>query len=120
MDNPFKVFDNIKSAYLRYLDSPFRLRYDVLMTERRMLLDQDRQLYREPLVEPVRPYQSSGLSVADACGQLGVPGIAADFIGQGLFSPQRTLYKHQFDAWRARQPFSVAVRRIDDGAANAA
>jgi ATP-dependent helicase YprA (DUF1998 family) len=82
------------------LDSPFRLRYDVLMTERRMLLDQDRQLYREPLVEPVRPYQSSGLSVADACGQLGVPGIAADFIGQGLFSPQRTLYKHQFDAWR--------------------
>lgn len=110
MDNPFKVFDDIKSAYLRYLDSPFRLRYDALMAERRTLLDQDRQLYREPLIEPVRPYKSSGLSVADACGRLGVPSIAAEFIGQGLFAPQRTLYKHQFDAWRdSRDEKAVVV-----------
>ena len=53
MDNPFKVFDEIRRAYVRYLDSPFRLRYDVLLDERKRLLDTDRQLYRDPLFEPV-------------------------------------------------------------------
>ena len=72
MDNPFRVFDEIRQAFLRYLDSPFRLRYEALLQERRALLDQDRQLYREPLVEPVAPYQLSGLKVADACAQLGL------------------------------------------------
>jgi DEAD/DEAH box helicase domain-containing protein len=100
MENPFKVFNEIRSAYLRYLDSPFRLRYEPLMKERRALLDQDRQLYREPLIEPVTPYETSGLTVKDACKQIGVPALAADFIGQGLFSPKRTLYHHQFTAWR--------------------
>jgi DEAD/DEAH box helicase domain-containing protein len=100
MENPFKVFDEIKSAYLRYLDSPFRLRYESLMKERRALLDQDRQLYREPLIEPVTPYESSGLTVAEACRRLGVATAAADFITQGLFSPKRTLYQHQVSAWR--------------------
>ena len=47
MDDPFRVFDKIKRAYLRYLDSPFRLRYDALLEERRSLLDQDRQLVRD-------------------------------------------------------------------------
>ena len=55
MENPFRVFDQIRKAYLRYLDSPFRLRYDALLSERRDLLDQDRQLYRLPLIEPVWP-----------------------------------------------------------------
>jgi Lhr-like helicase len=100
MENPFKVFNEIKSAYLRYLDSPFRLRYESLMKERRDLLNQDRQLYREPLIEPVTPYESSGLTVADACKQLGASALAADFISQGLFSPKRTLYQHQLAAWR--------------------
>ena len=41
MNDPFAIFDNIRTAYLRYLDSPFRLRYDALLEERRALLDQD-------------------------------------------------------------------------------
>ncbi len=46
MDNPFRIFDELREAYLRYLDSPFRLRYQALLGERRDLLDADRQLYR--------------------------------------------------------------------------
>ena len=100
MDNPFKVFDEIRAAYLRYLDSPFRLRYDALLDKRRRLLDVDRQLYREPLFEPVAPYESSGMTVTQACAQLGVSSDFADFAACGLFPARRRLHRHQFEAWR--------------------
>jgi Lhr-like helicase len=99
MEDPFKIFDEIRGAYLRYLDSPFRLRYDALMKERRILLDQDRQLYREPLIEPVIPYEPSEFTVSAACRKLGIPDKIADFITQGLFSPKRSLHQHQYKAW---------------------
>ena len=100
MDDPFKTFDEIRSAFLRYLDSPFRLRYEALMEERRELVDQDHQLYRHPLIEPITPYESSGLSIHEACEHLGVSPDAGEFISRGLFLPNRTLYRHQLDAWR--------------------
>ena len=100
MNDPFKVFEEIRLAYQRYLDSPFRLRYDALREERRRLLFQDGQLFREPLIEPVPPYDTSGLSVEQACASLGVPNEAADFITRGLFRGDIPLYEHQFDAWR--------------------
>ena len=59
MNDPFKTFNELRQAYLRYLDSPFRLRYPALMEERRRLLDRDRQLYRDPLFEPIVPYDLS-------------------------------------------------------------
>src|SRR5688500_1261723 len=99
MDDPFHVFQEIRSAYLRYLDSPFRLRYDALLEERRALLDQDRQLYRLPLIEALPPYESSGLTVEQACAALGVPLEAADFITRGLFRSDVPLHRHQFQAW---------------------
>jgi DEAD/DEAH box helicase domain-containing protein len=101
MDDPFRTFNEIRRSYLRYLDSPFRLRYEALMDERRALLDQDRQLYRDPLFEPIAPYESSGLSIYDACTSLGVNRAAGEFISQGLFPPDRTLYEHQLYAWRS-------------------
>jgi len=60
MKNPIGVFDSIREMYLRYLDSPFDLRYPDLVRERRTLLDIDGRIYREPLVEPVPQYQSCG------------------------------------------------------------
>jgi len=110
MDDPFRVFQEIRSAYLRYLDSPFRLRYDTLLEERRHLLDQDRQLYRLPLIEALAPYESSNLTVDQACASLGIPPEAADFITRGLFRPDVALHRHQFEAWqrsRAGRPVIV-------------
>ncbi len=110
MNNPFKVFDEVRRAYLRYLDSPFRLRYDALMEERRNLLDQDGQLYRDPLIEPVAPYESSPFTVSAACRELGIPRRVADFITLGLFPADRRLYEHQFDAWsESRKGQAVVV-----------
>ncbi len=109
MDNPFKIFDEIRSAYLRYLDSPFRLRYDALLIERRNLLDRDRQLYREPLFEPVAPYKSSNFTVAQACVGLGISPDAAAFITSGLVPPHRLLHRHQLEAWQHSQRGNAVV-----------
>ena len=98
MNDPFRVFEEIRLAYQRYLDSPFRLRYDALIEERRQLLFQDRQLFREPLIEPIPPYESSGLTVGQACNQLGIPDEAADFITRGLFRKKLPLHEHQYEA----------------------
>ena len=110
MNDPFQVFEEIRLAYQRYLDSPFRLRYDALREERRRLLFQDGQLFREPLIEPVPPYESSKLTIAQTCARLGVPTEAADFITRGLFRAEIPLYEHQVDAWRhSRAGRSVVI-----------
>lgn len=60
MNNPIALFDAIKEMYLRYLDSPFDLRYPELVAERRALLERDGRIFRDPLIEPVPQYQSCG------------------------------------------------------------
>jgi len=115
MDNPFGIFDAIKRSYLRYLDSPFRLRYQALLDERRDLLDRDGQLYREPLYEPIAPYRLSGRNVIEAAAELGAHPDAGAFLSQSLFKPNRIgihrqLYTHQLEAWRlSREGRSVVV-----------
>lgn len=100
MKDPFQIFEEIRLAYQRYLDSPFRLRYQALREERHTLLFHDRELFRDPLIEPIPPYETSGLNVQQACDRLGIPSSAADFITRGLFRENLPLYEHQFDAWQ--------------------
>jgi Lhr-like helicase len=110
MNNPFLTFDKLRSAYLRYLDSPFRLRYPALMEERRGLLDQDRQLYRDPLFEPIVPYESSGMTVRAACSKLGAPQEVSEYVeSSGLFPAGRELFQHQFDAWKGSKSGEAVV-----------
>ena len=59
MSNPIALFDDLRDMYLRYLDSPFDLRYPDLVAERRALLNVDGRIFRQPLIEPVPAYQSS-------------------------------------------------------------
>ena len=108
MSNPIAVFRNLRATYLRYLDSPYDLRYPELLTERRQLLDVDGRLYRQPLIEPVPAYVSSGQTFGEAVQSLlsstWSPGARADlvdFVSKGLFpvappgEPPRNLYAHQ-------------------------
>lgn len=110
MNDPFRMFDELREAYLRYLDSPFRLRYPALMEERRNLLDQDRQLYREPLFEPIVPYELANLTVRAACDQIGAsPDIAEYLESSGLFPAERQLFHHQLDSWVAARNGEAVV-----------
>src|SRR5688572_27630917 len=108
MTNPLTIFENLRDIYLRYLDSPFDLRYPDLVSERRALLDVDGRLYRQPLIEPVPAYATSGHVFSEvAAATLGAtwPGqLIVDltaFVSQGLFPPTRQLYTHQQETFQA-------------------
>jgi hypothetical protein len=85
MTDPIHTFDSLKSAYLRYFDSPFDLRFEDLVQARRRLLDRDGVLYREPLIEPQPGYVLSGHDVRAA---------TASVLGGVLELPVRALDDH--------------------------
>lgn len=102
MTSPQNLFDRLRETYLRYLDSPFDLRYPELVAERRQLLDKDGQIYRLPLIEPVPAYPLHADTFQRAATTLLSPhwtppeiGEAIDFVSKGLFPPARQLYEHQ-------------------------
>src|SRR5450759_1873116 len=107
MSNPLAVFEDLRNIYVRYLNSPFDLRYRDLVAERTALLDVDGRLYRRPLIEPVPAYQVSGQTFPQAAASLlgawpqPLSSDLADFVSQGLFPPTlsngqpRELYTHQ-------------------------
>lgn len=106
MTNPIHLFANLKEMYLRYLDSPFDIRYEDLVNERRSLLDQEGRIYRYPLIEPVPAYRSANETFSQAAtallsGQWQAADIsdAAAFISQGLFPQSFNLYQHQRDVF---------------------
>src|SRR5438045_3235907 len=107
MKSPLATFNELRDAYLMYLDSPFDLRYPDLVEERRALIDQDRRLYRLPLIEPVPAYPSSGLTFPELVeSRLGsdwneaAQAALAEFVTSGLFPAatqdgrRRELYAH--------------------------
>jgi DEAD/DEAH box helicase domain-containing protein len=106
MSNPVQLFENLRDMYLRYLDSPFDLRYQDLTVERRQLLDQDGRIYRHPLIEPVPAYRSSAQSFGQAANSLlgtswPLTAVAnvVDFVSQGLLPATYTLHQHQRDVF---------------------
>ena len=104
--NPNRLFEDLRDMYLRYLDSPFDLRYEDLTRERQNLLDQDGRIYRHPLIEPVPAYRTSGDSFGQAAQALlsgnwqasEITDVAA-FVDQGLFPSALTLHQHQRDVF---------------------
>ena len=114
MTNPIETFQSLKSAYLRYFDSPFDLRFEEMVQARRRLLDRDGVLYREPLVEPQPPYLGSGHDIAGAVADVlasssgwspALVGELAQLGERGLFPPRGgtalELYAHQVEMLRA-------------------
>src|SRR5271163_129460 len=115
MSNPLTLFDDLREMYLRYLDSPFDLRYPDLVAERRNLLNIDGRLFRRPLIEPIPAYQSSNNTFQGiAQSLLGPSWNAADvadlanFVSLELFPPGRLPYAHQ------RQVFAESVVNGND------
>jgi DEAD/DEAH box helicase domain-containing protein len=98
MDDPYGVFESLKEFFVMYYESPFALRQKRLSDERRQLLEVEGEIYREPYVEMVPPYRSSGQTLAEAAENLGLSPDFAEFAGAGLFPPERKLYEHQLRA----------------------
>jgi DEAD/DEAH box helicase domain-containing protein len=102
MNNPLALFQNLRDLYLRYLDSPFDLRYADLVRERRALLDRDGYLWRQPLIEPVPAYPPCGQDFRGVAHSLlngswgnQAADELADFIACGAFRADLQPYEHQ-------------------------
>ncbi len=115
MNNPLALFRNLRDLYLRYLDSPFDLRYRDLVRERRALLDRDGYLWREPLIESVPAYPSCGQDfrgmahrLLDATWGATRADELADFVACGSFPAGLQPYEHQ------RSVFEQSVERGRD------
>ena len=101
--NPISLQADLKSAYLRYIDTNYRLRDGELQSERRALLEEPGRLFGDVLIEPVLPYEATVL-LSDAAATAGVRPEIAMIVGDALFGqytkagePIR-LREHQADA----------------------
>lgn len=110
MKDPYGVFETLKEHYLMYIESRFALRHEKLRQERQALLNQDTRLYREPHIEFVPPYQSSGKKLSEAAEEIdGLPPELGGFAAHGLFDPSYSLHQHQYDAIKAAQDKHVVI-----------
>ena len=115
MKNPITIFNYLREMYLRYLDSPFDLRYPDLVRERRQLIDQDGRIYRHPLLEAVPAYRKCqddfsqiAHTTLDPIWPTGVVNEIAEFVSLGLFPDDLYPYKHQ------ELSFSESVQQGND------
>lgn len=103
--NPIRVYDEIKDAYLRYIDTAFWLRSSELMLERRQLLRDTELLFTEVLLEPVLPYDAT-IDLSDVIAQLNIDARVGLVVGEALLGEHTKpgnpylLRTHQAEALR--------------------
>ena len=115
MENPVAVFNYLREMYIRYVDSPFDLRYPDLVQERQQLIDRDGRIYRYPLLEAVPVYRKCkevfGKIAHTSLGPVWPDGLVndlADFLPLGLFPAGRQPYTHQ------QETFDESILRRND------
>ncbi|MCF7824821.1 MAG: DEAD/DEAH box helicase [Candidatus Marinimicrobia bacterium] len=65
MYDPIGAFDTIKNNFLRYIRTAFKTKFESIEVERLDLLNQDKVFYREPWIESLPEYLSSGKYIND-------------------------------------------------------
>ena len=101
MNDPIKIFSDIRNAYLKYISSGlpfFRKEYG---QERDKLMEETGTICQPPIIELVTKYHEQA-SLKDFCITEGVSQELNDFVNTGLFSnsgkQERKLYNHQYAA----------------------
>lgn len=97
----YEIFQDLSDAYIRYFESQYTVRDSALLAERRELLRQDGQIFREPYLEILPHYASSGMDIFESIQALNLPQEYAEFIANGLMGPGIELYRHQWEVLRA-------------------
>lgn len=101
MPDAITIHDELKSQYLRYYDTPFAVRDEAVMQERRNLLLEDAAISREPWLEPIAPYAQRDEPFAQSCALAGAHPDLASFAAPGLLPVDARLRTHQFEALQA-------------------
>lgn len=97
MPTPISMFEALRDEFTRYYDTPFRLRSANLMTERRNLIDQEGATWRQPWIEIMREYATTGDGLKSAVESAGGSPDLVEFIRCGLFQFD-DLFIHQRDS----------------------
>lgn len=97
MAQPARSFERLREDLFRYYDTPFRLRDQAVMRERRDLLDRQEVVWQPPWLEVVRPYATTGQGLQGALRQAAAPASLADFVRCGLIEHD-DLFMHQRDS----------------------
>ena len=109
MANPISAFNRLREYVFRYYGTPFRLAVPEVESERLELLDHDDGVWREPWVESINDYESTGVGFESALSQLGVSEELAAFARCG-FIAYEDIFTHQRDALKhSRDGRNVAV-----------
>lgn len=104
MNDPIKIFKDIRSSYLKYINSGlpfFRSEYN---EERNELVREQGTISQPPIIEIVPKYHEKA-TLEDFCIAENVPTELNDFVNCGLFTngggAERKLYDHQYEALKA-------------------
>jgi DEAD/DEAH box helicase domain-containing protein len=101
MNNPIKIWKELKNVYLKYLDSGLPLIDERYIQERRKLYETSGAICQPPILELVPKYDEV-MTLQDACKHLSITPDFADFAKCGLFPDSdgkvRKLFQHQFHA----------------------
>ena len=100
MPTPISMFEKLRDEFVRYYDTPYRLRSTNLMNERRDLIDREGSTWQQPWIEVLREYAQTGLGVSDAVLGAGGSRDLAEFIQTGLIT-FGDLFEHQQKALKS-------------------
>jgi DEAD/DEAH box helicase domain-containing protein len=101
MKDPITAFDTIKDNYIRYVETAFDTKFTSVNSERKIKLNTDKVLYREPWIEPLPDYKSSNFTISQLT-KSEVPNMTdieletfKSLVKTGLFSDSFPMYAHQ-------------------------
>lgn len=69
MKDPIGSFEVIKENFVRYIKTAFKTKFESIEIERENLLNQDKVLFRQPWIEMLPEYKSSGKKIDDLVQQ---------------------------------------------------
>src|SRR5262245_14334974 len=100
MNDPIRVYIELKGAVIRYIETAFGTRSPSFERDRRQLLEADGGLFREPYIEPIEAY-AFGKKLEDLDSS-DLPGLSPDartafrrLCTANLFPSSHSLFKHQ-------------------------
>ena len=99
MNNPVKIYNNLLTVYLKYINSGLPFSRDEYNEERNALMREGGTISQPPIIEIVPKYKEQA-TLAQFCEKEGVSKDIDEFISAGLFGggSLRRLYEHQYEA----------------------
>lgn len=99
MNNPVKIYNDLLTVYLKYINSGLPFSRDEYNEERNALMREKGTISQPPIIEIVPRYKEHA-TLAQFCENEGVSKDINEFISAGLFGggSLRSLYEHQYEA----------------------